>query len=393
MDFFPNPLATTGPSSSRRAFLKFCAITASLLALPPGSAALLAGALSRPRRLPVVWLSFQECTGCTESLTRSSAPSIERLLFELISLDYHHTLQAASGTAAEQARETVLKANAGKLLLVVDGSVPTALGGACSTIAGEDNLSLLRRCLEAAEAVLAVGTCAAFGGLPAAAPNPTGAMGVAELMARALVPRRPLVNLPGCPPIPEVMSAVLAYRVAFGRFPALDAEGRPLAFYGETVHDRCSRRGHYEAGRFATTFDDAGARAGWCLLELGCKGPVTRNACSSMRWNGVSNPVESGHPCLGCSEPGFWDQGSFYKPVRLPRTTSTEPQTQTSTPRGAAVYDSRCATCHTNPASLETPPGEVPALLRSGKVRSHRFSLEDADMQALLEYLKEPGKR
>lgn len=393
MDLFPDSLATAGPRSvSRRAFLKFCAITASLLALPPGSATLLAGALTRPRRLPVVWLSFQECTGCTESLTRSSAPSFERLLFEMISLDYHHTLQAASGTAAEQAREAVLKEHAGKLLLVVDGSVPTALGGACSTIAGEDNLSLLRRCLEAAEAVLALGTCAAFGGLPAASPNPTGAMGIAELMQRGKVPRRPLVNLPGCPPIPEVISAVLAYRVAFGRFPELDAAGRPLAFYGETVHDRCSRRGHYEASRFAKTFDDDGARAGWCLLELGCKGPVTRNACSSMRWNGASNPVESGHPCLGCSEPGFWDKGSFYRSVTLPAVSSV-PTPQTSTQQGAEVFDSHCASCHANPASLKTPPTDVSALLRSNTVRSHRFSLDEPDMQALLEYLKDAGKK
>ncbi|PKM05260.1 MAG: Ni/Fe hydrogenase [Gammaproteobacteria bacterium HGW-Gammaproteobacteria-7] len=373
---------------SRRAFLKFCALTASLLALPPGTAAMLADSLARARRLPVVWLSFQECTGCTESLTRSSAPSIERLLFELISLDYHHTLQAAAGAAAEQVREKSLAGNHGKLVLVVAGSVPTALGGAYSSIAGEDNLSLLRRCLEAAEAVLAAGTCAAFGGLPAAAPNPTGAMGVAELMARGLAPRRPLVNLPGCPPIPEVMSAVLAHRVAFGRFPELDAQGRPVAFYGETVHDRCARRGHYEAGRFAKTFDDAGARAGWCLLELGCKGPTTHNACSTLRWNGVSNPVESGHPCLGCSEPGFWDRGRFYAAPALP---ATSPDTmETKAQRGAAVYDSQCASCHGSiPASLKTPPDMVAPMLRSGKVPAHRFSLTDDDMQALLAYLKD----
>ena len=378
----------SGHGPSRRAFLKFCALTASLLALPPGAAAILAEALSRARRLPVVWLSFQECTGCTESLTRSSAPSIERLLFELISLDYHPTLQAAAGAAAEQARDNSLAENRGKLVLVVDGSVSTALNGACSTIAGEDNLSLLKRCLESAEAVLAVGTCAAFGGLPAAAPNPTGAMGVAELMERGLVPRKPLVNLPGCPPIPEVMSAVLAHRVAFGRFPELDAQGRPLAFYGESVHDRCSRRGHYEAGHFAKSFDDAGARAGWCLLELGCKGPETRNACSTVRWNGVSNPVESGHPCLGCSEPGFWDRGSFYTPITrpVPAPSAVTPPPQ----RGAAVYDSHCATCHgSNPGRLKTPLGDVPALLQPGTIRAHRFSLEDADMQALLDYLKD----
>lgn len=374
---------------SRRAFLKFCTLTASLLALPPGAARLLAAGLEKGKRLPVVWLSFQECTGCTESLTRSSAPSIERLLFEMISLDYHHTLQAASGQAAEQAREATLKAYAGRVLLVVDGSVPTALNGACSTIAGEDNLSLLRRCLEAAEAVLAVGTCAGFGGLPAAAPNPTGAMGIGELMDRGLAPRRPLVNLPGCPPIPEVMSAVLAYRVTFGTFPELDDQKRPLAFYGETVHDRCSRRGHYEAGRYAKTFDDEGARAGWCLLELGCKGPLTRNACSTVRWNGVSNPVESGHPCLGCSEPGFWDRGSFYRPIEAKDLVAAEPGVSPME-RGAAVYDSNCVYCHdANPASLNTPSEEVPGLLRSGTIRSHRFTLKETDMQALVNYLKE----
>lgn len=381
------PMTGTEFSFKRRTFLKFCAVTASLLALPPGSAALMEKSLSHAPRLPVVWLSFQECTGCTESLTRSSAPSMEQLLFELMSLDYHHTLQAASGEAAEAAREDTLKEHAGKLVVVVDGSVPTALDGACSTIAGETNLSLLRRCIAAAESVIAVGTCAGFGGLPAAAPNPTGAMGIGELMERGLVPRRPLVNLPGCPPIPEVMSAVLAHRVAFGSFPPLDELGRPLAFYGETVHDRCSRRGHYEAGRFAKTFDDAGARAGWCLLELGCKGPVTRNACSTVRWNGVGNPIESGHPCLGCSEPGFWDRGSFY--AQLATTSATPDVADTDLRRGEAVYEQNCAGCHgSQPSRLKTAPGQIPDLLRGGEVRAHRFNLDEAELQALADYLK-----
>ncbi len=372
---------------SRRHFLKFCTITASLLALATGTAKLLAEGLARARRPPVVWLSFQECTGCTESLTRSSAPGIERLLFDIVSLDYHHTLQAACGEAAEVARERVLREAAGRLLLVVDGSVPTALEGACSTIAGEDNLSLLARCLAAVEAVVAVGTCASFGGLPAAAPNPTGAMGVAELMDRQRVPRRPLVNLPGCPPIPEVISAVLAHRVAFGAFPALDGLGRPLAFYGETVHDRCSRRGHYEAERFATAFDDAGARSGWCLLELGCKGPQTHNACATLRWNGVGNPIETGHPCIGCSEPGFWDRGGFYQPLEPTLTSMAAGLTPRE--RGAAVYEGNCIYCHhTDAGKFNTPPDAVPALLRSGRIPAHRFSLSDADMQALVDYLK-----
>lgn len=367
---------------SRRAFLKFCALTASLLALPAGTAQLMAEALRQVRRIPVVWLSFQECTGCTESLTRSSAPSIESLLFELISLDYHHTLQAASGTAAEAVRERTLKEHAGRLLLIVDGSVPTALNGACSTIAGESNLRLLARCVAASEAVIAVGTCAAFGGLPAAAPNPTGARSVGELMDAGSVPRKPLVNLPGCPPVPEAISALLAYRVVFGDYPALDDLHRPLSLYGETVHERCSRRGHYEAGRFAKRFDDEGARNGWCLYELGCKGPTTHNACATLKWNGgTSNPIESGHPCIGCSEPGFWDQGSFYAQVAAAAGAES----------GRALYESNCVYCHGgDPAGLSTPPDQVPEVLRSGNVRAHRFELDEADLRALVDFLKEP---
>ncbi len=370
---------------SRRAFLKFCAQAAALLALPPGAAKSMAAALARTPRLPLVWLSFQECTGCTESLTRSEAPSMERLLFELISLDYHHTLQAAAGAAAEAARERSLKEHAGRLLLVVDGSIPTALNGACSTIAGETNLSLLGRCLAAAEAVVAVGSCAAFGGLPAAAPNPTGAMGVAELMERDMVPLRPLVNLPGCPPVPEVISAVLAHRVAFGHFPELDERARPLALYGETVHERCSRRGHYEAGRFAKQFDDEGARAGWCLYELGCKGITTYNACAGRKWNGgTSTPIESGHPCLGCSEPGFWDHGSFYAKAAPVAAGATRAE------QGRALYEGNCVYCHdANPARLRTLPDQVAQLLRDNNIRSHRFKLGDDELAALTEYLKE----
>jgi hydrogenase small subunit len=378
------PFESLAPSS-RRSFLRQCALLASLLALPPGSAALFAEVLRAPPRRPLIWLSFQVCTGCTESLSRSYAPTLEQLIFEVYSLDYHHTLQAASGEAAEAARDSVLAAHAGDVLLVVDGSVPIALDGACCTIAGEDSLSLLRRGIEAAESVLAVGSCASFDGLAGAAPNPTGALGVMDLMTCGLVPKRPLVNLPGCPPIPEAIAAVLMHRVAFGRLPDLDDMLRPRAFYGETVHERCSRRGHYEAGRFARTFDDAGARAGWCLLELGCKGPVTHNACATLRWNSVGNPMESGHPCLGCAQPGFWDRGGFYRPLEKAKVTSDDPLDD-----GAAVYDSHCVYCHdADPAKLKTAPDRITELLDSGTVRAHRFKLEADETRALIEYLKE----
>ncbi len=299
---------------SRRTFMKYCATLASLMALPPAAGRAMAEALAKAERPSVIWLSFQECTGCTESITRSHNPTIEGLIFNTISLDYHHTLQAASGEAAEHARTEAMKRHWGKYIVVVDGSVPMKDGGIYSTIAGISNYDMLMETVKGAAAVVAVGTCAAFGGLPKARPNPTGAMAISEL-----VKDRPVINVPGCPPIPVVMTGVLAHYLTFGTVPELDKLGRPKAFYGETIHDRCYRRPFYDKGKFAKTFDDEGARMGWCLFELGCKGPVTYNACAYVKWNeSTSWPVESGHGCIGCSEPDFWDAGGFYQALSMP---------------------------------------------------------------------------
>jgi len=183
-----------------------------------------------------------------------------------------------------------------------------------STIAGQTNLQMLEDTAKGAAAVIAVGTCAAFGGIPFANPNPTGAVPVSSL-----VKDKPIINVSGCPPIPVVISGVLAHYLTFGTIPELDGLGRPKAFFGDSIHDRCYRRPFYDQGKFAETFDDEGARNGWCLYKLGCKGPTTHNACATIKWNrGVSFPIESGHPCLGCSEPGFWDAGSFYSSLSMP---------------------------------------------------------------------------
>lgn len=304
---------------SRRGFLKFCAATASMMALPPSMAPAIAAALEKAKRPSVIWLSFQECTGCTESLTRSHAPTLEDLILDVISLDYHHTLQAAAGDAAEHAREQAMAANPGEYLVIVDGSIPGPKANpGFSTVAGHSNYAMLMETVENAAAVIAVGSCATFGGLPAANPNPTGAMSVMDL-----VKNKPVINVSGCPPIPMVITGVIAHYLTFGRLPELDAYNRPMAFYGQSIHDRCYRRPFYDRGLFAKTFDDEGARLGWCLYELGCKGPTTYNACATMRWNdGTSWPVEAGHPCLGCSEPRFWDAGGFYNAVSVPTSAS-----------------------------------------------------------------------
>ncbi len=292
---------------SRRGFLKTCALAASTLALPPSQAAKIADSLAHVSRPRVVWLHFQECTACTEALTRGFGPSLEELLLSIISLEYHETLMAAAGHEAEQLLCQATESDG--YILIVEGSA-SSRDGWCR-IGGQDSLDMLKAhdLAKRAALVLAVGSCAAYGGLPAAAPNPSDAVSIGELEANGELEIQALVNLPGCPPVPEVMTATLIHYLAFGELPELDGLKRPVAFYGRTVHHRCPRKVSYKAGRFAESFDDQGAREGWCLLHLGCKGPVTHNACSVMGWNqGTSMPMHSGHGCIGCSEPGFWDR-------------------------------------------------------------------------------------
>ena len=335
---------------SRRGFMKFCAVTASVMALPPTMTAVIAAALEKARRPSVIWLSFQECTGCTESLTRSHAPTVENLIFDAISLDYHHTLQAAAGDAAERARKQAMQENHGSYLVVVDGSLPGPDSNpGYSTIAGHSNYDILMETVAGAAAVIAVGTCAAFGGLPKAHPNPTGAVAVQDL-----VKDKPIINVSGCPPVPTVITGVLAHYLTFGRLPELDNYNRPLAFFGQSIHDRCYRRPFYDKGLFAETFDDEGARKGWCLYRLGCKGPSTYNACATVKWNaGTSWPIESGHPCLGCSEPHFWDAGGFYKALSVP-TADARSTLLAAGVTGAIIGAASAALTRKRQATLET---------------------------------------
>lgn len=315
---------------SRRGFLKICGTLASVMGLvnaPIKAGAQTSGgknekswliqkvarALESKPRLPVIWLEFQDCAGCTEALTRSHDPTLVDLVLNTISIDYHETLFAAAGFQAEDAKETALQKYAGKYILVVEGAIPAESNGYC-TIAGHSALDSLTAAASGAAAIIADGNCAAFGGLPKAKPNPTNARGVWEI-----IKDKPLINIPGCPAIPEVFTGTLVQFLVFGTVPELDELNRPLTFYGNTIHDRCLRRPFYEAGDFAQSFDDEGARKGWCLYKLGCKGPTTYNACASLKWDaGLSFPIQSGHPCLGCSQPNFWDGGGFYQGQSAP---------------------------------------------------------------------------
>ena len=294
---------------SRRRFLSFCTGIASLMALPQSMVPRLAAAATSPTKPSVVYMSFQECTGCLESMVNSFAfrggATIDNLILNMISLDYQETLMAAAGTQAEE--QLFAATSQSGYVLVVDGSIPANSASGYFVSGGRSGVARFRDAAKNAGLIIAVGTCASFGGLPKADPNPTGAVSISDLMANLRI-NKPLINVSGCPPIPEVITGVILYYLTSG-MPGLDRLSRPTMFYGETVHDECYREEFFEDGPFALSFDDANARKGGCLFKLGCKGPVTHNACSTIKWNqGVSFPMMSGHGCIGCSEPDFWDR-------------------------------------------------------------------------------------
>ena len=212
---------------------------------------------------------------------------------------------------AEEVFEDIITQYNGKYILAVEGNPPLGEQGMFCISSGRPFIEKLKRAAAGASAIIAWGTCASWGCVQAARPNPTQATPIDKVITD-----KPIIKVPGCPPIPDVMSAIITYMVTFDRLPDVDRMGRPLMFYGQRIHDKCYRRAHFDAGEFVQSWDDDAARKGYCLYKMGCKGPTTYNACSSTRWNdGVSFPIQSGHGCLGCAENGFWDRGSFYSRV------------------------------------------------------------------------------
>ena len=294
---------------SRRDFLTACAWMTAMLGLPTSAVAEVTKALETKPRLPVLWFHFQECTCCSESFIRSSHPVVADIILDKISLDYTETLMAASGKQAEDALRSTMEKFKGEYLMLVEGSVPTANGGVYCCIGGRTALDIVKEAAAGAKAVVCWGSCASNGCVQNAKPNPTSATPIHKIISGV-----PIVKVPGCPPIAEVMTGTIVHLLAFDRIPQLDGLGRPKAFYSRRVHDTCYRRPNYDAGLFVNSFDDENAKRGYCLYKMGCRGPVTYNACGVMRWNGgVSFPIQSGHGCIGCSEANFWDNGPFYQ--------------------------------------------------------------------------------
>jgi len=299
---------------SRRDFIQLCGMLmvtapAGLALTSKGTAAKVAQIVGKARRPSVIWLHFQDCTGCTETLLRTSAPDVAHVILDVISLDYHETLMAASGAQAEAALRKAVEDNAGKFVLVVEGSIPTRDNGVYMELGGRPGVQVLQETASKAAAVIAIGSCASWGGVPSADPNPTGAVGVEEIISG-----KPIINIPGCPPNPYTLLGVVLEFVTMGKLPELDDQRRPKFAFDRVIHENCPRRAHFDAGRFALSFGDEGHRKGYCLYKLGCKGPVTHASCATRSFNEVPGvwPIGVGAPCFGCTEKGVvWKLATF----------------------------------------------------------------------------------
>lgn len=305
---------------SRRRFIAFTLAVTAAMGLPAVMSRRVLAAMNQPAaRPPVIWLHFQECTGCTESLLRATHPTVEALILDFISLDYSETLLAAAGHQAEQALADSLANNGGRFILVVEGSIPQRDHGIYCKVARRTPQEMLAEIAPQAAAAVAIGSCASWGGVQSATPNPTQAVGLAEALEIAGITKSdgtplPVIRLPGCPASPYNLLSTVLYYLVLGQLPELDAKGRPRFAYGRLIHDNCERRPHFDAGNFAEQFGDEGHRQGWCLYKLGCKGPETYANCPAIGFGDVGAnvwPVGIGHPCFGCAEQGV----GFHKPL------------------------------------------------------------------------------
>lgn len=289
---------------SRRDFMKWAGTMTAFMALPASFVPVVARAAELADRAPVIWLHMAECTGCSESLLRSETPTIDSLIFEHISLEYHETVMAASGWQAEQTLENSMKKHKGNYILMVEGGIPTGSTESYLTVGahGKTGFQIAKEACENAKAILAIGTCSSFGGIQAANPNPSNSKPLHKVTSKTII------NVPGCPPSEKNIVGNVLQFLLFKEAPALDVYNRPKWAYGLRIHDLCERRGRFDAGEFVEHFGDEGAKKGYCLYKVGCKGPYTFNNCSRERFNShTSWPIQAGHGCIGCSEPDFWD--------------------------------------------------------------------------------------
>jgi [NiFe] hydrogenase small subunit len=295
---------------SRRDFMRYCTFLTATMGLSVSYVPRVAEVFAAPRqRPPLIWLHFAECTGCSEGLLRTIYPYVDELVLEILSIEYHETIMAAAGQQAEDQLHAALKKYQGKFICVVEGAIATKFNGGYGKIGGRSFLEIAKEVVPQAAATIAIGSCACWGGIQAAKPNPGGYKGVGDALGRKVI------NIPGCPPNPINLVGTVVNYLLLGKLPEVDAKGRPKFAYSKLIHDQCPRRGHFENEEFVEEFGSKEAAMGYCLYKMGCRGPETYNNCPVAKFNdGTSWPVEAGHPCIGCSQPDFWDTMSpFYE--------------------------------------------------------------------------------
>jgi hydrogenase small subunit len=293
---------------SRRRFLKIIGGSAAAYGLSSLWVPRVAEALEKlakgeiPGNLPVVWFQGQSCAGCSISTLNTVYPDIAEVLTQIISVEFHPNVMAASGDPAIEVLNRIVERKAKKFVLVVEGAIPTKAGGGFCTVGEKAGVPLtseqwIRKLGPAAKAIINVGTCSAFGGIPAAENNPTGAQPVSKI-----VPKATMINVPGCPPHPDWVIGTISHVLLFG-IPVLDDDSRPKVFYGKNVHENCERYAFFEAEKFASDYGEEG-----CYYELGCKGPNSFCDAPLRGWNnGVNTCIKCGSPCIGCVESTFPD--------------------------------------------------------------------------------------
>jgi hydrogenase small subunit len=320
-----------------------------------------AAGLGKVTRPPVIWLHFQDCTGCTETLLQTSHPDFGDLILNVISLEYHETLMAGSGMQARQALDEAVQKYSGKFILVVGGTIPTKDQGIYMKLAGRPALDMLDDISGKAAAIVAIGSCASWGGIPSADPDPTGAVGVADLL-----PKKSIVNIPGCPPNPYTLLGVRLQYAADGTLPEMDEKRRPKFAFDRDIHEHCPRRAHFDAGNFVKQYGDAGHREVRCLYEMGCKGPDTLAGCSTRHFNEIPDvwPIGIGAPCIGFTEKSVAFRVPMFEVVKL--HTIAEP------PTSYAPIDTTRGTM--SPLATGLVGIGVGALVGAGYVASRKFS-------------------
>ncbi len=314
---FSDQLAARGVS--RRDFLKFCGSVAAMLGLSEAMVPTIASAVEQAaasKLTPAVWIDGGLCTGCTESTAQATNPDVAQIVLDILSMNYMETIMYATGESAEEALAETVEKHKGEFIMIYEGSVMTGWEGNALRIAGHTGLDQIMKVAPNAAAIIAVGSCAVDGGWVKANPNPAGAMGIGEYLKSQKV-ATPVINLPTCPVNPEWIVAMVVDVLFLGKLESgaildeLDEYGRPKIIFGQTIHDNCPRRGHFENGEFVYKFGSAEEAKGYCLYPVGCKGPQTQTNCPIVRWNDqVSWCVESGSPCIGCGRFNWVDEGA-----------------------------------------------------------------------------------